>query len=301
MSFIFIRLLEFLGARLLRQLRRQQLETRKPLEIDADPQRRRVALLKEHAATIKEAMVQIKKLKSNIKSAAAPGDPLSLNQAARWVATKEKRADEIVAVVSEYMLCQCVKREAFQSEGEYLQALTFHHQLMQAAMQTKETVDEAAVDALERAIEQVAGGGRSDLAPAAVSGVKVCIFEDPVRVALLKEHAGTIKEAMLQIKKMKSNIKSAKTPGDPLSLNQAARWVSIKEKHVDDIIRIVSEYMLCQRAKREVFQSEGEYLQALLLHHQLMQAAAQSKETVDEAVADALDQAIDRVGKMYTK
>merc|ERR1711908_38830 len=104
--------------------------------------------------------------------------------------------------------------------------------------------------------------------------------------------AATIKKAMKQIHELKSNIKSAPTPGDPLSLNQAARWIATKEKHADDIIRLVTEYMLCQRVKREVFKSDEEYLQALMFHHQLMQAAMKTKQSVDEATVVALEHAI---------
>ena len=85
------------------------------------------------------------------------------------------------------------------------------------------------------------------------------------------------------------------------NLNQATRWVATKEEHAKHLITTVAEYMLCQRVKRENFASHAEYLQALELHHALMQAAMKVKQTTDESACDALDHAIAHVGAMYTK
>lgn len=62
-----------------------------------------------------------------------------------------------------------------------------------------------------------------------------------------------------------------------------------------------SEYMLAQRVKKELFETEADYLGALAAHHSLMQAAMKTKQVVDVAACDALDHAIGDVGAMYTK
>jgi hypothetical protein len=82
---------------------------------------------------------------------------------------------------------------------------------------------------------------------------------------------------------------------------QAVRWINTKEDHAKNIITTVSEYMLAQRVKKELFESEADYLQALAAHHSLMQAAVKTKQVVDVAACDALDHAIADVGAMYTK
>ena len=120
------------------------------------------------------------------------------------------------------------------------------------------------------------------------------IFDDPVRVEMLKEDAATVRKAMVQI----NDLAAA---GDALSLNQATRWVNTKEDHAKNIITTVSEYMLCQRVKKELFETDAEYQQALVSHHALMQAAVKTKQVVDVAACDGLDAAIAEVGKMYTK
>ena len=59
--------------------------------------------------------------------------------------------------------------------------------------------------------------------------------------------------------------------------------------------------MLAQRVKRELFETEAEYAQALVAHHALMQAAVKAKQVVDEAACDALDHAIADVGAVKSE
>lgn len=79
------------------------------------------------------------------------------------------------------------------------------------------------------------------------------------------------------------------------------RWINTKEDHAAKIISTVSEYMLAQRVKKELFDSEGEYKESLVAHHTVMQAAMKTKQVVDVAACDALDAAIAVVGPMYIK
>ena len=58
--------------------------------------------------------------------------------------------------------------------------------------------------------------------------------------------------------------------------------------------------MLCQRVKKVNFATCEEYLHALELHHIVMQASMLSKQTVSATTCDALDKAIESLGKMYT-
>lgn len=89
--------------------------------------------------------------------------------------------------------------------------------------------------------------------------------------------------------------------GDLQSLNQIVRWINTKEDHCAKIIAAISEYCLCQRVKKEVFSSDGDYVDALKAHHAVMQAAMKAKQTVDPAACDALDHAIADFAKMYIK
>merc|ERR1711907_328182 len=120
------------------------------------------------------------------------------------------------------------------------------------------------------------------------------IFDDPARVAGLKEDAATMRKAMVQIGELVGQT-------DALSFNQATRWVMTKEDHASSIIETVSSYMLAQRVKAELFEDKGQYLEALEAHHKVMQAAMKGKQVVDESAMDALDAAINDLAPMYTK
>ena len=73
-----------------------------PCGIFDDP--KLVAELKEACATITKAVVQGNEL------FAAGLDPLKFNQATRWTNTKEEHCGKIITLVSEYCLCQRVKK-----------------------------------------------------------------------------------------------------------------------------------------------------------------------------------------------
>ena len=96
-----------------------------PCGIYDDPAR--ITRLREDAATITKAITQIHEL-------VGKHDPQALNQAARWVSTKEAHASHIIEVVSEYFLAQKVKPVATAASGRdaYLEKLADHHAVMRA-------------------------------------------------------------------------------------------------------------------------------------------------------------------------
>ncbi len=111
----------------------------------------RITRLKEDTATIRKAVDQINKL-------GGAHDVTSINQATRWIMTKEEHASHIIEVVSQYFLTQKVKPVAAGADGYdgYLKKLADHHAVMSAAMKTKQTVDMGNVDALAAAIDALA-------------------------------------------------------------------------------------------------------------------------------------------------
>merc|ERR1711865_253008 len=120
------------------------------------------------------------------------------------------------------------------------------------------------------------------------------IFNDPARVAQLKEDATTIRKAMVQ-------VQAAHTQDSLQSVNQTTRWIMTKEDHACKIITLVGEYMLCQRVKPELFKNKEDYPQALQMHHELMVAAMKTKQTLDTAACDTLDHAIAHLEALYIK
>merc|ERR1711934_118798 len=123
------------------------------------------------------------------------------------------------------------------------------------------------------------------------------IFDDPLRVAQLKEEATTIRKATAQVKAAEEK----KSEDSLQHINQVTRWILTKEEHASKIITLVAEYLLCQRVKAGAFKNKEDYWQALELHHALMQAAMKTKQTLDPKACDDLDHLIADVGAMYTK
>jgi len=111
----------------------------------------RVAQLREDTVTIAKAI-------NGINELADRHDGNSLNQAARWISTKEDHASHIIQVVSEYFLTQKVKVVTSGAEGydAYLKKLADHHAVMVAAMKTKQSANPKTVDDLEHAIDALA-------------------------------------------------------------------------------------------------------------------------------------------------
>lgn len=111
----------------------------------------RITAMREDATTIGKAVAQIREL-------ASKRDAQSLNQATRWIMTKENHASHIITVLSEYFLTQKVKTVAPGAAGydAYLKKLADHHAVLAAAMKTKQTTDPANVEALRKAIDTLA-------------------------------------------------------------------------------------------------------------------------------------------------
>ena len=123
------------------------------------------------------------------------------------------------------------------------------------------------------------------------------IFDDPVIVSELRQACTTVRKAIRQ----SQSLHSSATGSDVLALNQLVRWINTKEEHCSKIISLTSEYCLCQRVKRVNFASEADYLQALKVHHRVMQAAMKVKQSMDEQDCIALEHAVEDLSKMYLK
>lgn len=128
------------------------------------------------------------------------------------------------------------------------------------------------------------------------------IFDDPGMVMELQQAVMTIRKAMAQTQALVGSSSTAETTlaDEALAVNQAVRWINVKEEHASKIITLVAEYCLCQRVKRPLFATDEEYWQALQTHHMVMQAAMKTKQSVSPIDVDALQVAVMELAKMYT-
>ena len=103
-------------------------------------QQRFTAML-EDQKTILKAMTSVNEL-------AGKNDAQSRNQLARWVATKESHATRVQHTIAQYFMTQRIKPK----DPKYVAKLTAAHQVMLAAMKSKQTVDPANGGALRTSI-----------------------------------------------------------------------------------------------------------------------------------------------------
>jgi nickel superoxide dismutase len=96
----------------------------------------RIHMLREHISTIEKSMRSIETLAGESKP--------NWNQLNRWIANKEKHADEVQEIVTQYFMTQRVKVPSTTdkaSAGKYTKQLTLLHQLLVTAMKMKQTTD----------------------------------------------------------------------------------------------------------------------------------------------------------------
>tara|TARA_B100001996_G_C18484734_1_gene525195 strand:- start:212 stop:694 length:483 start_codon:yes stop_codon:yes gene_type:complete len=100
---------------------------------------------------IKEDFNTIKKAMFNIKELSKKDSPLSLNQATRWINTKEEHATKIQNRISDYFLIQRIKVKKGKEFDLYSKQITTLHQIMVLSMKCKQTLDTKNVsDALKQ-------------------------------------------------------------------------------------------------------------------------------------------------------
>lgn len=90
----------------------------------------------EHIQTIEKAMQQVIQLSEE--------SPQNMNQIVRWIMNKEKHADEIQHIISQYFLTQRIKNVDSgdeQAAEKYIEKLTLCHQILVYAMKTKQTTE----------------------------------------------------------------------------------------------------------------------------------------------------------------
>eukprot|EP00933_Yihiella_yeosuensis_P069163 TRINITY_DN753_c0_g3_i3.p1 TRINITY_DN753_c0_g3~~TRINITY_DN753_c0_g3_i3.p1 ORF type:complete len:158 (+),score=55.80 TRINITY_DN753_c0_g3_i3:82-555(+) len=104
----------------------------------------RVKGMMEDAQTIRKSVVQAAELHK-------AGSLQDVHQMVRWIHTKEEHAAKIMTTTADYFLAQKVKKAEL-SEEEYLKQLVLHHDVMVAAMKTKQSSEVATVDALDAAL-----------------------------------------------------------------------------------------------------------------------------------------------------
>jgi nickel superoxide dismutase len=117
------------------------------------------------------------------------------------------------------------------------------------------------------------------------------VYDDPARVVRMLEDVTTIEKAVAQIALLAGKA-------DPLSFNQATRWVDTKETHAQRIMTTIAQYFLAQKiapADPQNAEAWKDYVQRLTDHHQVMVLAMKAKQTVDPEGVAKLRAAVQRL------
>jgi len=122
------------------------------------------------------------------------------------------------------------------------------------------------------------------------------IYDDNLRISLMKEHAKTIEKSIKEIE--------ALTTGTAKNNNQLVRWIINKDEHADKIAEIVTYYFLAQRIKepKSTDKHENEhYVIRLKLLHKILVASMKVKQNDDIEYVNDLKKAIRKFDEEYTK
>jgi len=107
----------------------------------------RFTMIEEHIQTVEKAMQQVMELSGQ--------SPQNMNQIVRWIMNKEKHAEEIQHIISQYFLTQRIKlndKKDAAAVKSYNKKLTLCHQILVLAMKTKQTTDPSTVENLKSSV-----------------------------------------------------------------------------------------------------------------------------------------------------
>lgn len=120
------------------------------------------------------------------------------------------------------------------------------------------------------------------------------IYDDRVRITLLKEDITTIEKSMDQIVALSAEADK--------NFNQLVRWITNKEEHADKLMEIVTQYFMTQRMKPADTSQPAEfdkYQKSLGLLHQMLVSAMKCKQTTDRTHTAKLRELVDRFAELY--
>jgi nickel superoxide dismutase len=108
----------------------------------------RFTMIEEHIKTIEKAMKEIANLSEH--------QPTNFNQIVRWVTNKEKHAESIQDIISQYFLTQRVKlveKEDDKAHKIRTEHLSLCHAILVYTMKTKQATDLSNVEKLKSAVK----------------------------------------------------------------------------------------------------------------------------------------------------
>jgi nickel superoxide dismutase len=115
------------------------------------------------------------------------------------------------------------------------------------------------------------------------------IYEDSMRISLIREHITTIEKSMKEI----NELGKSENP----NYNQLVRWIMNKEDHADKIQDVATQYFMTQRIKTDT----PDYGKKLSLLHQMLIVAMKCKQTTDLTNVELLRSLTTQFESLYMK
>ena len=119
------------------------------------------------------------------------------------------------------------------------------------------------------------------------------IYNDAVRITLMKEHISTIEKSMRMI----NELQQAGT-----NPNQLVRWVNNKEHHAEALTKIITAYFMTQRIKPALESNDTAfqiYQNRVIILHRMLIETMKAKQTTDHEPCIQLRSLIEAFEKVY--
>jgi len=120
------------------------------------------------------------------------------------------------------------------------------------------------------------------------------IYDDEMRLEMIREHITTIERSMQMIRELSAEADK--------NYNQIIRWVTNKEEHANQLQEIVAQYFLTQRVKIADTKNKGAYqiyTRKVVLLHQMLVYAMKVKQSVDLSSTEHLRALLEEFERLY--
>ncbi len=113
------------------------------------------------------------------------------------------------------------------------------------------------------------------------------IYDDPMRIELLREHITTMEKSMKTIRDLEKSVSH--------HAHMLIRWVNNKETHADKFQEIVTQYFMTQRISVD----DANYAKKIQTLHEMLIYAMKCKQTTDLSHIEKLKTLVNDFEKLY--
>lgn len=113
------------------------------------------------------------------------------------------------------------------------------------------------------------------------------IYDDGLRIKMLREHIATIEKSMVTIQSLEKEKDH--------NANQLIRWVMNKDEHSNQLQEIVTQYFMTQRIKTDT----KNYTKKIEALHQMLIFSMKCKQTTDLSHVEKLKSLVTDFEKLY--